>query len=211
MGILPGFPRLDIPLFSNENRTLGTRRGTVHLFMRQKALFSIEKALVMVCQGALSILVLGLGATGASTSTPMRTTGDSKLQDRAPVEPSILITQQSSSLRRFQLAQNDVRGVGTRTRRIRFEPGAVGTVVKDSVGQGSRTIYLLGARGRQTMTLNITSLDQNAVFDIQAPNGQFLQEDATSWSGELPLSGDYSVIVKGARGRASYTLEVTIR
>jgi hypothetical protein len=61
------------------------------------------------------------------------------------------------------------------------------------------------------MTLSLTSLDQNAVFDVQAPDGQYLKQEATSYRGELPRTGDYSVIVSGTRGNAEYTLDVTIR
>ena len=99
----------------------------------------------------------------------------------------------------------------SRTRRIQFAPGAVSAVVEGGLVRGTRDIYLLRARRDQTMTLNITSLEQNAVFDVQAPNGNFLKEEATSWSGVLPATGDYSVIVSGTRGNASYKLEVTIR
>ena len=112
---------------------------------------------------------------------------------------------------RFDLAQDDVRAGKTRTQRILFKPGAVSAVVESSIGRGSQTIYLLRARRGQIMTLSLTSLDQNAVFDIQAPDGQFLQQDTTSYRGELPLTGDYSVIVSGIRGNAEYTLDVTIR
>ncbi|HEY9635372.1 MAG TPA: hypothetical protein V6D14_18355 [Coleofasciculaceae cyanobacterium] len=99
----------------------------------------------------------------------------------------------------------------TRTQRIQFAPGAVGTVVDDSVVRGTRDIYLLRARKGQTMILNITSVEQNAVFDVQAPNGQFLQEESTRWSGVLPSTGDYSVIVSATRGNATYKLDVTIQ
>jgi hypothetical protein len=61
------------------------------------------------------------------------------------------------------------------------------------------------------MTVNITSLERNAVFDIQAPNGEYLQQGVTNWQGVLPRTGDYSVIVSGTRGNASYKLEVTIK
>jgi hypothetical protein len=117
---------------------------------------------------------------------------DSRFQGTT-LKPTLLIAQQ------------------TRTRRIRFAPGAVSDVVEDSVVRGTRDIYLLRARKGQTMTLTITSLERNAVFDVQAPNGNFLQEEAMSWSGVLPATGDYSVIVGGTRGNASYKLEVTIR
>ena len=35
-------------------------------------------------------------------------------------------------------------------------------------------------------------------------------EDATTWQGQLPTTGDYTVVVGGTRGNASYTLEVSI-
>ncbi len=133
-----------------------------------------------------------LTPTGVFDSTALPTTGVSTLWESVTVEPSFLISQQS------------------RTQRIQFAPNAVSAVVEGGVVRGTRNIYLLRARRGQTMKLNITSLEQNAVFDIQAPNGKFLQEEATSWRGELPVTGDYSVIVGGIRGNASYKLDVTI-
>lgn len=99
----------------------------------------------------------------------------------------------------------------SQTRRIRFARGTTGTVVEDAVVLGTRNIYLLRARRGQTMTLNLSSIEENGVFDIQAPNGQYLSQESTSWRGVLPQSGDYSVIVGSTRGNATYTLDVTIR
>ena len=36
-------------------------------------------------------------------------------------------------------------------------------------------------------------------------------DDATEWSGKLPKSGDYEIIVGGIRGNASYVLTVTLK
>ena len=105
-------------------------------------------------------------------------------------------------------AQND------RTRRIRFERGRTTKVIKDAVVRGTRDRYILGARRGQTMTVHITSLEDNAVFDVyRTGNSQPLAgaQETTDWSGELPRSGDYVIEVSGTRGNASYTLEVTIR
>lgn len=126
----------------------------------------------------------------ASKLSPI--TGASTLQQGATVKSTLLISQQS------------------RIQRIQFAPGAVNAVVEGGVVRGTRNIYLLRAKRAQTMTLKITSLEQNAVFDIQAPNGKFLQQEATSWRGELPVTGDYSVIVGPTRRNASYKLDVTI-
>lgn len=133
-------------------------------------------------------------ATVAQTSTREPIMGDFSFRDGATVEPTLLISQQSPPPRRLQ-----------------FAPGAISAVVEGNVVRGTRAIYLLRARGRQTMKVNITSLEQNAVFDIQAPNGEYLQQEVTNWQGVLPRTGDYSVIVSGTRGNASYKLEVTIK
>lgn len=98
-----------------------------------------------------------------------------------------------------------------RTIRIRFARGRTTKVIKDAVVRGTRDRYLLRASAGQTLIVHITSLENNAVFDVRAPRGRTLAEEATDWTGELPRSGDYVISVGGTRGNASYTLEVTIR
>jgi hypothetical protein len=62
------------------------------------------------------------------------------------------------------------------------------------------------------LIVHITSLENNAVFDVDAPGGRrTLAQETTDWTGELPRSGDYVISVGGTRGNATYTLEVTIR
>jgi hypothetical protein len=154
--------------------------------------------------GAIAILsLLSTKVAAIEWSSPLATTvypptlsltpGDSTIRNGATVEPTLLIAQES------------------RTQRIRFAPGGDRSIVKGSVVRGTRDIYLLRAFGNQTMTVNITSLEKNAIFDIQAPNGKFLSQESASWSGILPTTGDYSVIVGGTRGNATYQLEVIIR
>lgn len=99
-----------------------------------------------------------------------------------------------------------------RTRRVRFARGRTTKVINDAVVRATRDRYILGARGGQTLIVHITSLENNAVFDIYAPGGRrVLAQEATDWTGELPRSGDYVISVGGTRGNATYTLEVTIR
>ena len=100
-----------------------------------------------------------------------------------------------------------------RTRRIRFDRGRTTKVIRDSVVRGTRDRYLLRASRGQTMIVHITSLEENAVFDVYPTGGQPLDgaQETTDWTGELPRSGDYVIEVGGTRGNASYTLEVTIR
>ncbi len=98
-----------------------------------------------------------------------------------------------------------------RTMRIRFARGRSTKVIEDAVVRGTRDRYLLRARAGQTLIVRITSLEDNAVFDIHAPGRRTLAEETTDWSGELPRSGDYVIVVGGTRGNASYRLEVTVR
>ncbi len=98
-----------------------------------------------------------------------------------------------------------------RVRRLSFAPGASTAVVEDAVVRGDRDEYLLGAAAGQTMTLSISALEQNAVFGVAAPDGSVLLTEETFAELELPQAGDYSIVVGGTRGNASYGLEVEIR
>lgn len=101
-----------------------------------------------------------------------------------------------------------------RTRRIRFESGRTTKVIKDAVVRGDRDRYILHARAGQTLIVHITSVENNAVFDIYRPGGKRTLENAqesADWTGSLPRTGDYIIEVGGTRGNATYTLEVTIR
>lgn len=103
-----------------------------------------------------------------------------------------------------------------KTQRVRFPRGRTTAILRGAVVRGTQDRYILGARRAQTMTVHITSRERNAVFTILGPDATALVgteegADATDWSGELPLSGDYSIWVGPTRGNATYTLEVTIR
>ena len=99
-----------------------------------------------------------------------------------------------------------------RTRRVRFARGRTTKVINDAVVRATRDRYILGARAGQTLIVHITSLENNAVFDIYAPGRRrTLAQETTDWTGELPRSGDYVISVGPTRGNATYTLEVTIR
>lgn len=139
------------------------------------------------------VQVLAPTPTAARTSTLGFTKEVSTVGEVATVKPTLLIAQQS------------------RTRRIQFARGANSTVVQDAVVRGTRDIYLLGAKAGQKITLSITSVEKNAVFDIIAPNQKILKQEATSWSAKLPANGDYRIVVGGTRGNATYKLRVEIK
>jgi len=101
-------------------------------------------------------------------------------------------------------------------KRLRFAKGKSSTVVSGAVVRGDRDTYTLGAKAGQMMSVKITSVEKNAVFQIQDSAGNFLTgadegDDAMNWSNELPSTGDYKIIVGGTRGNASYKLTVSIK
>ena len=101
-------------------------------------------------------------------------------------------------------------------KRVKFAKGSHSANYSYSVIRGDRDTYIAGAKANQRMSLKITSLEKNAVFQVQTPGGSYLQgagevDDAMRWSGSLPEDGDYEITVGGTRGNASYKLTVTIK
>lgn len=94
--------------------------------------------------------------------------------------------------------------------RVQFAPGAYSEILNGSVILGDRDTYVLGAEANQTMNVYISSLEDNAVFDLLDPYGGILAQETTVWQGLLPASGDYSVVVGGTRGNATYTVQFEI-
>ena len=102
------------------------------------------------------------------------------------------------------------------TKRVRFAKGKSSATFSNAVIRGERDTYILGAKAGQRMTVRITALEDNAVFQIENPHGEYMEgageeDDATSVTVSLPDGGDYRIIVGGTRGNASYRLTVSIK
>jgi hypothetical protein len=101
--------------------------------------------------------------------------------------------------------------------KVRFARGTSSATIRGAVVRGDRDRYYLGAKAGQTMTVKITSLESNAVFQIyfageqEALQGAGEEDDATNWSGELPADNEYVIVVGGTRGNATYKLTISIK
>ncbi|MGZ8847818.1 MAG: hypothetical protein ACXW3C_15270 [Pyrinomonadaceae bacterium] len=101
--------------------------------------------------------------------------------------------------------------------KVRFARGSSSTTINGAVVRGDRDRYYLGAKKGQTMSVKITSLEKNAVFQVFLPGEQEAlagageEDDATNWSGELPEDAEYVIVVGGTRGNATYKLTVSIK
>lgn len=113
----------------------------------------------------------------------------------------------------FSLASVFAQGV---KQKLRFARGASSATVHGAVVRGDRDRYYVGAKKGQTMSVKITSEEDNAVFQVYLPGeeealpGAGDGDDAKDWSGELPSDAEYVIVVGGTRGNASYTLKVSI-
>ena len=118
-------------------------------------------------------------------------------------------------------------GPPTVTRELHFARGAASVVVADSVVRGERHVWRFGARAGQTATVRVTAVEDNAAFTIWQPGarlpatrdadiegrtltGAGEEDDAATWHGRLPASGNYLVVVGATRGNASYKLTLEI-
>jgi hypothetical protein len=102
-------------------------------------------------------------------------------------------------------------------KKVRFAQGTSSTTIRGAVIRGERDRYYLGAKARQTITVKITSTEKNAVFQIyfhgeeESLPGAGEDDDATTWTGELPIDNEYVIVAGGTRGNATYTLTISIK
>lgn len=95
--------------------------------------------------------------------------------------------------------------------RVTFEPGQASTSYSSGVVRGERDEYQLFAHAGQELTLWIDSIEDNAVFDLLAPDGTALASESIRVTAQLPVTGMYRIIVGGTRGNTSYELVVAVR
>lgn len=101
---------------------------------------------------------------------------------------------------------------------IRFEKGAKSGVLADAIVRGESRTYEFSARRGQQGRIVISAAEDNAVFQLlspaepvpNAPEIMIAGPEARIWSGPLPRTGTYRVIVSGTRGNATYRLQLTV-
>lgn len=110
-----------------------------------------------------------------------------------------------------------------KTVRVRFPKGRTTVILKGKTTGGPSesggmdpVAYSLRARKGQQMTLHLTSAKKNAVFSVYLPGMEPMTGDAwesTDWSGTLPKTGDYEIIVfpRDEMTNTTFTLELSIR
>ncbi|MBN9420678.1 MAG: hypothetical protein J0I12_34855 [Candidatus Eremiobacteraeota bacterium] len=94
---------------------------------------------------------------------------------------------------------------------VHFARGTTGTVLQGAVLRGEINTYILGAARGQTITVSISSVENNAYFDLVNPSGNLMQQEAQSANMRLPANGNYRLLIGSSRGNATYKVKVTIK
>jgi hypothetical protein len=119
-------------------------------------------------------------------------------------------------------------GSAAQIKEVRFARGTSGAQYDGAVVRGDRDVYSIKARKGQRMTLRIVAAEKNAAVQVYAPgakteirdstlnvSGVTLRgagegDDAAKWTGTLPKSGTYVLVVGSTRGNATYRLNIMV-
>lgn len=97
-------------------------------------------------------------------------------------------------------------------RRVQFKRGSSSATVQGKVSIALPDQYLLGASAGQVMSVQLTSPQKSVRFLVMSPKStSLIADNARSWTGTLPETGDYHIIVDGDERGGTYTMTITIK
>lgn len=97
-------------------------------------------------------------------------------------------------------------------RRVQFRRGSSSATVQGRVSIALPDQYLVGARAGQTMSVQLTSLQKSVRFLVMSPKStSLIADNARTWTGTLPETGDYHIIVDGDERGGTYTMTISIK
>ncbi len=102
---------------------------------------------------------------------------------------------------------------------LHFAHGKNSAIVSGDVVRGDTDVYLIRVHSGQVISVDLSSLEDNAAFDLLEPRARGSKKenditegsDITTWKGTLSKTGTYKVVVGGTRGNTSYKLQVTVQ
>ena len=173
----------------------------------------------------VGLLLGGLGLQGAALVTAAAPSGTAtfpkgpRTATPAPSSASAPTTVVATEQPECAAATAPLRKQGTtageaQPTRIEFQPGAASATLTCQMDAAGTDRYVLEAAQGQTMWVSVTASEGAAILVIWGADGAVLisdHADATSWNGDLPLTQDYSIDVKGSPDSATtYTLLMVI-
>ena len=156
----------------------------------------------------------GLGIELLRTSTNGYTDFQINAHDSAATESRTVYKYDG---RRYREAQTRIVNLESgeskpATRRVQFRRGSSSATVQGKASLVLPDTLLVGARAGQVMTVQLTSAQKSVTFSVMSPISTSLIADNTRrWTGTLPESGDYSILVDGDERGGTYTMTITIK
>jgi hypothetical protein len=97
-------------------------------------------------------------------------------------------------------------------RRVQFKRGTSETTLQGKVSIALPDTLLVGARAGQVMTIKLTAPRKAVRFLLMSPTTRDLVADnAREWTGTLPETGDYTIIVDADERTSTYSLTISIK
>ncbi len=98
------------------------------------------------------------------------------------------------------------------SRRVQFKRGASSTTVHGKVTLALPDTLVIGARAGQTMTVQLSGPRRAVRFMLMtAKTTTSLADNTTSWTGTLPETGDYIILVEASEKPSSYSMTISVK
>ena len=96
-------------------------------------------------------------------------------------------------------------------RRVQFRRGSSSTTVQGKVSLALPDTYLLGARAGQVMTIQLTAPRKVRFTIMTSRTTEVLADNTTTWTGTLPETGDYHILVDADGDGRTYSMTISIK
>src|SRR5689334_17984197 len=99
------------------------------------------------------------------------------------------------------------------SRRVQFKRGSSSTTLQGRVTLALPDQLIVGARAGQVMTVQLTAPRKSVRFTIMTYKTTNLLTDnnTRSWTGTLPETGDYMILVEGDSKGSTYSITISIK
>ena len=114
---------------------------------------------------------------------------------------------------RTTITRTDTGETKPASRRVQFKRGTSSTTIQGTVSLVLSDTLIVGARAGQTMTIQLTAPRKSIRFMLMTyKTTDSLADNTRSWTGTLPETGDYLILVEGDGEKSSpYTMTITIK
>ena len=97
------------------------------------------------------------------------------------------------------------------SRRVQFKRGASSTTVQGRVSLELSDTWIIGARAGQVMTVQLTSPQKVRFMLMTSRTTQSLADNTRSWTGTLPETGDYLILIESGDKPSTYSMTISIK